>query len=152
MLHRFLLSKSVARESFSVQDECDLQVHTVHHDLAILNHHLLFLDPGAFDVVNGLGSPGDATLNGILKTFGRLATDLDNLRDGHKTPSLLCAWALFNRVLSKREASKVLSPICGNPQEMIDIAREKPSRRRRVTGICCRISPRCLRRGGANSH
>jgi hypothetical protein len=30
---------------------------------------------------------------------------------------------------SKREASKVLSPICGNPREMIDIAREKPARK-----------------------
>ena len=47
---------------------------------------MLFLDPRAFDVVYGLGSPGDAILNGISKLFGDsqlisiiFATDISNL-------------------------------------------------------------------------
>ena len=48
----------------SIQDEGHFQVHPIHGHLVILDDDMLFLDPRAFDIVYGLGSLGDAILNG----------------------------------------------------------------------------------------
>jgi len=75
----------------SIQHERDFHIHAKQDGLAVVDYHVLFLHPSRFDPVDGLGYPTDSVLNGVFETLGRLSTQLDDLRDGHGTPPLLCA-------------------------------------------------------------
>src|ERR1043165_1462302 len=70
----------------SIQHECYFQIHAIQGDLAVVDHHMLLLHPTRFDAMNSFGCPANAVLNGILKTFRRFGTNLDDLRDGHVIP------------------------------------------------------------------
>src|SRR4051812_24407374 len=51
------------------EDEGHLHVHPIGGDLAVLDHDFLVLDPGALDVLEGLGGAVDAHFNGVLKAL-----------------------------------------------------------------------------------
>ena len=58
------VTQSLQRRSGSVapsirQDETDLHIDPILGDLAVADHDLLLLDPGALDVPQGLVGPGD---------------------------------------------------------------------------------------------
>jgi hypothetical protein len=65
----------------SIDDESDLKIDAIAFDGVVFNVDLLFLDPGATDVVNGFGGFLNAFSYRILETFGRLAADFNDLGD-----------------------------------------------------------------------
>lgn len=66
-----------------VQYERDFHIHAIPGDTSVFNDNLLFFDPSAFDVRQGFRRSGDAVLNGVFKTLGRLRRDFCNFCNSH---------------------------------------------------------------------
>jgi hypothetical protein len=66
-----------------LEHERHLEVDPVVDDVAVLHFHLLALDPGAFDVLDGLGSLPDPCLDRGLEALRGFSADFDDLGDGH---------------------------------------------------------------------
>ena len=67
----------------SVQNESHLQCNAITNNPVILDDDLLFLDPGALDVLYGLGCFGDAVVDGSLKADVGLSYDFDDFCNVH---------------------------------------------------------------------
>src|SRR5262245_39538354 len=65
------------------QHERDLQVYAIFDDLALLDHHLLALDPGAFDVLERLVRARYSDVRGVLEALLRRGDDLGHSGNGH---------------------------------------------------------------------
>src|SRR5215211_3376369 len=66
-----------------LKHEGDFQVHLVAFDVAVLDHDVLILDPSPLYVPEGLGGPGYALLDGILKARIRDSADLCYRSNAH---------------------------------------------------------------------
>jgi hypothetical protein len=57
-------------------------LHTILSNLTVLiDDHILILDPGGFDVLQGLGGTLDALLEGIVEALGGSGFDLGDSGD-----------------------------------------------------------------------
>src|SRR5215208_7343084 len=66
-----------------LKHEGDFQVHLVAFDVAVLDHDVLILDPSPLYVPQGLGGPGYALLNGVLKARIRDSADFCYRSNAH---------------------------------------------------------------------
>src|SRR5450759_788584 len=85
---RFRSSRHVGRNrrgwTLSVgQNKGDIKVDAILCDLAVLNDHLLLLDPRALYIRQFLGGPGDTLLYSVLEALVRAGDDLGDSRNGH---------------------------------------------------------------------
>jgi len=70
----------------------DHHVDLILGNLAVVTAHVLFLDPGAADIVERLLGSGEALLDGVLEAFRRRGTDLRHLGDRHSDLLLRNPW------------------------------------------------------------
>jgi hypothetical protein len=66
-----------------VQDERQQHVHLIFDDLSAFKPNLLFLDPGAPDVPDGLLRPRKTAGDGVLEALGGRGADFRNFRNRH---------------------------------------------------------------------
>ena len=86
-----MISNSASRLAYSGQSptgslehERDLQVNPEVNDLVVLKLHLLVLDPGALDVLDGLAGPPDPIPDRVVEAVRGFGADLDDLGNGHE--------------------------------------------------------------------
>src|SRR5215210_4243203 len=87
-----------------VEYERDRQVDLVFDDFSVVAPHLLFLDPGAADIADGPGCPGDPLCDRILETRRGRRAEFGHLCYRHVAPPVL------RTTLVQRHACRHSSP------------------------------------------